>query len=309
MTSLFIIKSSFAMSRLLERWKREKEEKEARKAAREAKRKEREKEKLRLKRERHHKVVRSRQNRRYYKKVRAKRLKEREKNGDVYGYYMVLLMKNKKRIGKIGKAWWKSQAYKLFNDSIAENRAKVKYPEKITKLTSNGGSRSNLYEIIIVQRVDPDASGENVTFIRDEHGRFIEHVVIDNDRYIILDKAEWYIEEKFNVYGYHPIKDRKSFDFIMENIILNDLERDTCRRIFTFRNRLVVQYDSDFDFITCKNAKESERLYDTIEKEAKGNPYLLFTGRLSKDMSNWFLDEMVEKTGWSREACARSKTL
>ena len=296
------------MSRLLERWKREKAEKEAKKAAREAKRKEKEKEKLRLKREKHRKVMRSRQNRRYYKKVRAKQLKEREKNGDVYGYYMVLLMKNRKRMDKIGKALWKSNAYKLFNDAIAENRERVKYPERISKKTSDGESHTNEYEILIVQRIPPESFTDNVTFIRDEHGKFIEHAVIDNDHYIILDKAEWYVEDKFNVYGYHPIKDRKSFDFIMDNIILKNLERDTCRRIFTFRNKLVVQYDSDFDFITCKTVKEAERLYDTIEKETDGNPYLLFTGRLSRDMSSWFLDELEEKTGWSRKICARSST-
>ena len=229
------------MSRLLERWKREKAEREAKKAEREKKRKEKEKEKLRIKRERRRKVVKSRQNRRYYKKVRAKRLKEREANGDVYGYYMVLLMKNRKRMGKIGKAWWKSQAYKLFNDSIAENRMLVKYPERISKQTKDGKYHTNEYEILIVQKIPSDSFGENVSFIRDENGKFIEHAIIDNDHYVILDKAEWYVEDKFNVYGYHPIKDRKSFGFIMDNIVLKNLGRDTCRRIFTFKNKVVVQ--------------------------------------------------------------------
>lgn len=296
------------MSRLLERWKREKAEKEAKKAAREAKRKEKEKEKLRLKRERHHKVVRRRQNRRYYKKVRAKQLKERAKNGDVYAFYMVLLMKNRQRIGKIGKAWWKTEAYRLFNEAIAANREQVKYPVKICKSGNSGKTWSNEYEIIIVQRVTDDMFKDNVTFIRDEHGKFVEHAIIDNDRYIILDKAEWYVDEKFNVYGYHPIKNRKTFKFILDNIVLKDLERDTSRRIFTYKNKLVVQYDSDFDFVTCKTQEEAERLYDTIQSETDGNPYLLFTGRLSKDMSRWFVDEMMEKTGWTRATCTKSKT-
>ena len=52
------------MSKLLERWKREKAEKEARQAERERKRAEREKEKLRLKREKHHKKMRHKQNQR-----------------------------------------------------------------------------------------------------------------------------------------------------------------------------------------------------------------------------------------------------
>ena len=296
------------MSRALERLKREKAEREAKKAERERKRKEREKEKLRLKRERHHKVVRRRQNKRYYKKVRAKRLKERAKNGDVYGYYMILLMKNRQRIGKIGKAWWKTEAYRQFNEAIAANREDVKYPVKICESGNSGKTWSNEYEIIIVQRIDSESFKENVTFIRDEHGRFIEHSVIDNDRYVILDKAEWYVDEKFNVYGYHPIKNRKTFKFILDNIVLKDLERNTSRRIFTYKNKLVVQYDTDFDFITCKTTEEAERLYDTIQKETDGNPYLLFTGRLAKDMNAWFLDEMVEKTGWTRAACSRSRT-
>lgn len=296
------------MSRVLERLKREKAEREAKKAAREQRRKEREKEKLRLKRERHHKVVRRRQNKRYYKKVRAKQLKERAKNGDVYGYYMVLLMKNRQRVGKFGKAWWKTSAYKLFNDEIEKNREEVKFPVKICSSGNSGKTWSNEYEIVIVQRLKEETFTEKATFIRDEHGRFIEHAIIDNDRYVIVDKAEWYIEEKFNVYGYHPIKDRKTFQFILDNIVLKDLERDTSRRIFTFKNKLVVQYDSDFDFVICKTPDETERLYDAIQKETESNPYLLFTGRLAKDMYDWFIDEMIEKTGWTREACIRIRT-
>jgi hypothetical protein len=298
------------MSRLSDKLKREREEREARKAERERKRKEkekeREKEKLRRKRERHHKVVRSRQNRRYYKKVRAKQLKERAKNGDVYGYYMILLMKNRKRMGKIGIARWKTEAYRKFNESVSENREHVKFPVKIYESGNSGKTWKSDYEIIIVQKVEPNS--DNSTYIRNNNGKFVEHVITDNDKYIILDKAEWYVEEKFNVYGYHPIKDRKSFDFIMDNIILKDIERDTARRIFTFKNKLVVQYDTDFDFITCKTPKEAERLYDAIQKETDGNPYLLFTGQLAKDMHRWFVDEMVEKTGWDRSACTRCRT-
>jgi hypothetical protein len=217
------------MSKLLERLKREREEKERRKLERERKKIEREKEKKRIKKEKHKKAVRRKQNARYYKKKRAAVLKERAKIGDEKGYFMVLIMKDRKRMKKLGYATWKTDAYKIFNEAVEQNRKEVKYPLKVFDRNDRG--RKADYEIIIVQRESSD--DEIVTHFRDEDGRFVEHSVIDYSGYKIIDKAEWLIEETFSVYGYHPEKDRKDFTFILNELVLKDISPETSRNIFS----------------------------------------------------------------------------
>ena len=150
---------------------------------------------------------------------------------------------------------------------------------------------------------------EKVTHLRDETGRFVENVIVDNDDFLILTKDEWLVEETFSVYGYHPNKDRKDFNFILNEMILKDCGIDNVKRVFVFNNRLIIQYDSDFDFVTCKTADECKRLYNTLQKYVGKNKYVLFTGELTKEMSTWMLNEIEEKTGWDRNSCKRIHTL
>ena len=91
-------------------------------------------------------------------------------------------------------------------------------------------------------------------------------------------------------------------------MLLKDVSHDNIKRVFVFYNKFVIQYDGDFDFVTCKSKREADRLYMLMEKcitKLKLNKYILFTDRLTSYMTLWFVNEMVKKTGWSRNACAR----
>lgn len=281
------------MSKLLERLKREREEKEQRRLERERKKIEREKEKKRIKKEKHKKAVRHKQNARYYKKKRAAVLKERAKIGDEKGYFMVLIMKDRKRMKKLGSATWKTDAYKIFNEAVEQNRREVKYPLKVFDRNDRG--RKADHDIIIVQRVSSD--DEIVTHFRDEDGRFVEHSVIDYSGYKIIDKAEWFIEETFSVYGYHPEKDRKDFTFILNELVLKDISPETSRNIFVYADKVFIQHNDYFDYIRCKSNREAERLYDAIYKAVDGNKYIVFTGRAPRELSRWIKDNIKEMTG------------
>ena len=281
------------MSKLLERWKREKVEKEARQAERERKRAEREKEKLRLKREKHHKKMRHKQNQRYYKKKRAAFMKEKAKIGDEKGYFVVYIMKNCKKVKKIGVAAWKTDAYNIFNDAIEKNRADVSYPLRV--YDRGNLSKTVEHEIIIAQKVTQE--DDAVTYFRNADGKFIEHEIVDKKGYKIIDKAEWLIEETFTVQGYHPTKDRKTFRFILNEMVLKDLSRETSRVIFVWGDKVIIRNDSTLDAITCKNNKEAERLYDALYKAVDGNKYIAFTGRCPRDIVGWVKENLEEITG------------
>lgn len=284
-----------------------KEEKERIKAEKKAERE-------RLKKIEHKKRLRKKQNKRAYKKRRAVQLEERRKKHDKFAYYMIVIMKNKKRIKRIGTTWWKTDAYEIYNKAIEENEASVLCPVQIHETTDgiaiDGNSTIDMkYEIMIVEKVSEEEN--KVKKFKNEDGKFIDNVIIDSD-YIIITKHDWMVEEKFSVYGFHPKKQRKDAHFILDEMLLKDSCRNNTKRVFLYNNKVVIQYDNDFDFVTCKTDKEAERLYDILEKKVnkpKKNKFILFTDKLNKNMTTWFLNELELKTGWTREACKRIHAL
>lgn len=300
------------MSRLLERWKREKAEKEMRRLERERKRKEREAEKKKEKKEHRKKLLKKRANRRAYVKRRKAEVKRREKMGDVFGYYRILIMKNNKKYKAMGHAYWRINAMEKYHELIKKNREDVKFPAQIfetnqKKQKENQRSQKVKYEIMVLERIGDDES--NVSHFRDEDGRFVEYSIKDDTSYRIIAHDTWYIEETFNVYGYHPYKDRKNYDFILNEMLLKSGEHDNIKRIFHFNHRLIIQHDEDIDIITCKTTKEAERLHDALQKSCEGRDNLFFTGKLRRTRSSWILNEMEKKTGWARSTCQKVQTL
>ncbi len=300
------------MSRLLERLKREKAEKEERRLERERKKKEKEAEKKKLAREKRIKRKKKMYNRRAYLKRRKVEVKEREKRGDVYGFHMVIIMKNGKRIKSLGSAWWRLNAFEIYNNAIKENRQEVKFPVEIYETNEKKQKQAKRsvkvkYEIMIIKKVADDES--NISHFRDEDGKFEECVIKDDTSYKIIAKDDWYVEETFNVYGYHPYKDRKTYDFIKNEMLLKETEYDDIKRVFHFNHRLIIQSDTDIDIITCKTPKEAERLHNFLEKDLCDKPNIFFTGKLKRNLSSWILNEIEEKTGWSRQVCLKNHSL
>lgn len=281
--------------------------KEAKKIEREKRRKEKEKEKLRQKRLAHKKKMKSKQNKKYYAKIRKAQLAERDKIGDEYSYFTILLTKNRKRIERIGAARWKTDAYKIFNAAIEKNQSETKFPVKfVTTDKDSNKYNSIVYEIVMIRKAKNDE--EAISKLRNKDGKLVDNVILDKNQHIIVDKHEWLIEETFNVYGYHPIRDRKTYDFILNNIVLKDIiDKYDIRTIFTFRNKVVIKYIDDFDFITCKNPTEANRLATQLEKNIPKHykKNIIYIGEIKKSLIPDLIDKMVKKTGWTRQMCGK----
>lgn len=290
----------------LARLQKEAEERKLKKEEKEKRKKERELEKQKEKKIVHKKKLKQKQNKRCYAKRRNKILKERADKGDERAYFTILLTKNRKRIKRIGAAWWKTDAYKIYNEAIEKNRSEVKFPLKYRDKSDNR-TQTVIYEIVMIKKVNEDE--EKIAHIRNADGKFVDNIIIDKLQHVIVTKNEWLVEETFNVYGYHPIKDRKTYDFILNDIILyNILDKEDSRTIMTYKNKLLINYIDDFDFITCRNSEEAQRLYINLERDIpkKYKKYVLFLGEISKNRTGIMIDKMVEKTGWSRQTCMKS---
>lgn len=303
------------MSKLSDKLKLQREAKLERKKERERLKKEREKARkkaaLEKKREKHRRKKIRQNNKKFYKKRRAKELKCRKEMGDVFGVYRVIIVKNRKLVKSKGFFRWKSSAFKRYNESIEQNQNEVSFPVRVCEAKPKGKTSERSvnieYEILVLEKVKDGE--DNITHFRNKDGKIVEFYIKNDSSWRIIAKHEWLLEETFNVYGYHPYRDRKTFDFILNEIVLKDVNSTDVKRIFYHNHRVVVQVDDDFDFITCKTTREAEHLHNALMDKTKDYPNIVYTGKLSRALSTWFLNELEKKTGWTREACKKVHTL
>lgn len=298
----------YGLKRLLEieeERKRKKEERLKKKAEKEALKKE-ERRKKRIKKLRHQ------QNQRYYAKKKKAASEKRKKLGDVRKYCMILLVKNKRRVMKMGSAWWRTDAQKIFNEILERNRNEVKFPVKIRTMSSRKIRAENKtdtkWELLIVQK--NDINEDNVSQFRNDDGKFVDVQIIDKTEYKIIAREEWFVEEKFNVYGYHPKKDRKDYTFILNELFLKKLDKiHDILRVNVLVNKVIISHSEDFDFIVCKNNEEAERLYDALQNDkllSKSKNVIFFGDIVGMEQKKLMYNKMEEKTGWDRNLCKKS---
>lgn len=297
----------YGLKRLLEieaERKRKREERLKKKAEKEALKKE-ERRKKRIKKLRHQ------QNQRYYAKKKKAAEEKRKKLGDVKKYCMILLVKNKRRVKRMGATWWRTDAQKIYNEILEKNREEVKFPVKIrTKSNGNTIAENKIdtkWELLIVQKNDKE--DDNVAQFRNDDGKFIDVQIIDKKEYKIIAKDEWYVEEKFNVYGYHPKKDRKDYTFIVNELFLKTLNNiHDVLRVNVLSNKVIISHSEDFDFVVCKNNEEAERLYDALQKDkllSKNKNVLFFGDIVGSTQKKLMYNKIAEKTGWDMSLCKK----
>ena len=270
--------------------------------------KEKEDEKKRIKKIEHLKKLRKKQNRRAYLKRRKAELEKRKENGDEFGYFSIYITKNKKRVKFLGCSWWKTDAYKIYNGAIEKNKSNTIFPKTYSTDRRKGShtKKDLYYEIILVKKVQDGEKTANS--FRNKDGKFIESIITDWENHKIIDKHDWFLEETFAIYGYHPKKDRKTYSFIMNKFLVEQEDcADEMKKIMVFKNRVIIQYTDDFDFITCFDNKQARKLYDMLQKDAirLKMKYVAFMGQTK---STKWIDKIEEKTGWNRNSIIHKTT-
>jgi len=273
--------------------------------------KEKEEEKKRLKKIEHKKKLKKKQNKRAYAKRRKAQLDERAAKGDEFGYYGIYIVKNNKRVRYIGKCCWKTDAYKIFNDAIEGNRSKVMFPQTVYTDRKDGAHEAKevKYEIVLVKKTKEDE--ETTALLKNKDGKFIENVIVDWEDHVIIDKADWFVEEKFGIYGFHPYKQKKTYSFIINELLLkNEDVGDEMRRVMVFKNKVIIQYLEDFDFVTCYDNEQAKTLYDKLQYDINkmNKKFIVFMGETVPESASKWLDKFEEKTGWKRKSLMHKST-
>lgn len=282
----------------------------------------RKRKKLTKKQEEKRKLAKSLRNKQYYaKRKREKALKEgivlpleMEVTNDnaikknKRDFFLIVITSHKKVIEQVYHTTTSNSAFKKFNELIEENKKNVVFPVKTiaNKNISRGLIKAD-YEILLIKRRKENDSDAK---LRNEYGQFVDHVIVDNDKWVIVDKHIYNREESFWVYGFNPKTQRKNFNFILNEMILVNNDKNYFKRVIIFKNKLVIQYDFDIDIVICKNQEDAIRLYNALEEGVKKAKYknIFFNGIVSNSNKAWAFKLIMDKTGWNKDKVRRSET-
>lgn len=221
--------------------------------------------------------------------------------------YQIILTNKGRKIKQLCSDKTEQAIMKKFNTLLKENKKEIVFPKKW--IVQEHEMFPSEYEIVILKV--KDENDKEVSQVRDEYGRFTNYST-NNKNWIVIDRAEYDIEETFWVYGYHPRHQRKDFRWIMENFIDKDAKtKTTFKSIQIYLNKVLIEINGNLEMVICKNKSDSMRLYNKIQEECekKKYKYIAFMGDIanSKYKVNW-IERIIKLTNWSRTKVGRIST-
>jgi len=234
------------------------------------------------------------------KKYRKKKkvLKKRGRKALPPFAYKIISCKNGKQNKLVGKYRDIKEAYAVF-DELKEESKKVVFPMSFTGCEE---LKNSIDEYILIEKSETKES----SMLRNEYGVIVEHKT-NLDGWVILDKFRYAREETFWVWGYSNNRDRKTFMWIFENLILDSFDNVyDYKRVCTYKNKVVIKSDDGYmDIVFCKSMEDAVRFYNLLEKHSKKNKLkrMLFIGDFSKFGKQRLKleSELIEFTGLPKE--------
>lgn len=209
--------------------------------------------------------------------------------------FQIILTSRGKMLRTICTAETEKNIYKRFDALLEENKSVV-FPirhlncEKIVPAQ---------YELYIIKR--KDKADKELTPLKDENGKIIDYGTSDED-WVIYDRADYDMEESFWVYGYHPIYQRKDFNWIWENLIkTGSNDKYSYRQVMVFKNKLLIDSGTKLDMVLCKNVSDCIRLYNELEERKKKEKLknIVFSGDYSKSrLRKEIYQRLIDLTNW-----------
>lgn len=187
-------------------------------------------------------------------------------------------------------------AKRLFDNTISNN---VVFFERTTLNRGNKHKKLKFYLYLLKEREIHDEE----TVVRDGLGRLIKEKFKD-ERYSIIDKTDFKIEETFLVFGF---KGRLTFKDILKKLLMNTTR---VKYIFYLLNKLIIEDYDNFNIVICKNKKEARLLHDKLYEFFKFNKIKrgIFMNELKKENRGRVYEEIKRKTGWKLPRIYRNST-
>lgn len=200
------------------------------------------------------------------------------------------------------------QGLKRMNELSKKSIEEVKFP---IRLVNNTKIEEAKFELVLIKKRENGDPKTNL--VRNDYGEFVEHIS-DNDMWLIIDKAKFEVEEKFWVYGYHPLTDRKSYDFIFNELVKSKAtNKSDFLQIKVYLNKIIIVSSTETNLVICKDKPDAIRLYNLLQSDCEKDKkikYVCFSGNgnstaYSREIC---IDEIFRLTNWNRKKIMRHKT-
>lgn len=220
--------------------------------------------------------------------------------------YVIILANHGKQLKTICNAETDEKIHKKLDKLLKENK-KVVFPIQFNN--HKHVMVEAQYELIIIKCKQDD--DDNVNQVRNQYGEYIDYET-NNDDWVVVDRANYDIEETFWVYGYHPKLQRKTFEWIFDNLIAKDgKNKYEFKTIQVFHNKVLIENNGKLDMVMCKNKQDSVRFYNLLETWCKKKKlkYVMFMGDIGKSSykRDW-IEKIIKLTGWKRNKVLRRST-
>lgn len=217
--------------------------------------------------------------------------------------YKIVSFVNKKQNKAIGNYATLKDAYDKIKELLEESE-KVIFPK-------NNRCWKNIiettYEYLILER-NPKGTKKS-SILKNDLGVLTEQT-ISADKWIIVDKFKYNIEETFWVWGYNP-RDRKTYTYIYNNILL---EIEGLVRVLLYKNKVLFKHDDGYyDIVFCKDMSDGIRFYNKLLADVKETKIknILFIGDYSEisDKKRKLETELVKQTGFRLKKIQKQFTI
>ena len=211
--------------------------------------------------------------------------------------YKIISCRNGKQDMFIGKYKTIQDAYEHFNYLKDNNN-----PTFPVLVTNSERMLNSINEYILIEKSD-DAN----TFLRNEYGKLVEQK-LNIPGWIVLDKFRYYKEETFGIFDYNVKSERKTFNWIYDNLLYDGIETKLdFKRVILYRNKIIFKDDNGYiDIVMCKCESDAVRFYNLLQEKVKKdkNKQILFLGDYGilgphDETRNKLESEIQERTGWS----------
>lgn len=199
-----------------------------------------------------------------------------------------------------------STAYEKVNELLRESK-EVIFPSRIS--ISNKMTDTK-YEYLILER---KTDSEKINLLRNEYGKIVEQKT-NSLNWGVYDKFKYDVEETFWVWGYNNRKDRKTFQWIYENILLGKIYSEyDLRFVCLYKNKIIFKDDNDeLDIVFCKSVTDAGRFYSLLEEYVKKDKikqvFFLGSFNVISEKRKKLEDKLIEMTGWTKKKIQMTST-
>lgn len=221
--------------------------------------------------------------------------------------YRIIITSQNKIMVCVFSTMYKKSGLTAYTKILSENNKKVRFPVRYS--SRDHKLIPSKYELILMKTKSETDTSEPL--FRNEFGKLVPHIC-NSQKMIIYKKDEYLFEETFWVYGMNPKFQRKDFTYILNSMILDGLPnvKYPVKRIIIYRNKLIIEDESDFEMIICKCENDVVRLYTELQKDINKLKVksVFFAGIAKNPTTNRIEERIIDKTGWDVRKIRRKST-